>query len=84
MYGYNGGPRCSPVVDGERVYIFARKACCIASVPRMVELIWKCDTLRQFGVIQNFFGVGSTPIVEGDLLLTVVGGSPHDDQRRAA
>ena len=22
MYGYNGGPRCSPVVDGDRVYIF--------------------------------------------------------------
>src|SRR5262249_50000055 len=29
-----------------------------------------------FGVVQNFFGVGSTPLVEGDLLLVQVGGSP--------
>src|SRR5205085_5707446 len=33
-----------------------------------------------FGVIQDFFGVGSTPIVEGDLLIVQVGGSPPDDQ----
>jgi len=28
-------------------------------------------------VVQNFFGVGSTPVVEGDLLLVQVGGSPR-------
>ena len=30
--------------------------------------------------MQNFFGVGSTPIVEGDLLIAEVGGSPAEDQ----
>ena len=45
------------------------------------QVIWKCDTAEQFGVIQNFFGVGSTPIVEGDLLIAVVGGSPPEDRR---
>src|SRR5205085_1709288 len=30
-----------------------------------------------FGVVQNFFGVGSTPVIEGDLLLVQVGGSPR-------
>ena len=27
--------------------------------------------------MQNFFGVGSTPVVEGDLLIAQVGGSPQ-------
>src|SRR5262249_25233953 len=40
------------------------------------KLIWDVDTQKDFGVVQNFFGVGSTPIIEGDLLLTMIGGSP--------
>jgi outer membrane protein assembly factor BamB len=40
------------------------------------KLMWKVDTVKQFGVVQNFFGVGSTPVIEGDLLIAQVGGSP--------
>jgi outer membrane protein assembly factor BamB len=75
-YNYNGGPRCSPVVDGDRVYIFGPEGmlhCVRASDGKM---IWEVDTATDYGVIQNFFGVGSTPIVEGDLLLVQIGGSP--------
>ena len=28
-------------------------------------VLWKWDTVRQFGVVQNFFGVAGPPIVEG-------------------
>ena len=42
----------------------------------MASLIWKVDERTQFGIVQNFFGVGSTPVVEGDLLIVQVGGSP--------
>ncbi len=38
--------------------------------------IWRIDTTKQFNVVKNFFGVGSTPLVWGDLLLVNVGGSP--------
>src|SRR5262249_29375804 len=38
--------------------------------------LWKVDTHAEFGVIQNFFGVGSTPVIEGDYLIVQVGGSP--------
>jgi outer membrane protein assembly factor BamB len=40
------------------------------------KLVWKLDTVKEFGVIQNFFGVGSTPVIEGDVLIAQVGGSP--------
>ena len=45
------------------------------------KLVWKIDTAAQFGVVQNFFGVGSTPIVEQDLLIVQIGGSPAESQR---
>jgi hypothetical protein len=37
---------------------------------------WKVDTTAKYGVVQNFFGVGSTPVVTDRLLICMVGGSP--------
>ncbi len=75
MYGYDSGPRASPVVDGNRVYIFGVKGqlFCLNAVTGTE--IWSVDTAKMFGVIQNFFGVGSTPAIHGNTLLVMVGGS---------
>jgi outer membrane protein assembly factor BamB len=75
-YGYNNGPRCSPVVDGNRVYIYGAEGSLHCVRAEDGKLIWKIDTKREFGVVQNFFGVASAPVIEGDLLLVMVGGSP--------
>jgi outer membrane protein assembly factor BamB len=76
MLGYNNGPRATPVVDGERVYVMSPEG--LLACVRVVDgkEVWKVDTLQQFGVVKNFFGVGSTPIVWGDLLIANIGGSP--------
>ena len=75
-FGYNNGPRCSPLIDGERVYIYGADGmlCCVRALDG--QLVWKVDTRAEFGVVQNFFGVGSTPVIENDLLIAQVGGSP--------
>jgi outer membrane protein assembly factor BamB len=80
LYGYEGGPRCCPVVDDDRVYIMGAEGVlhCLSVVDG--REIWKADTARQFGVVQNFFGVGSTPVVEGDLLIAAIGGSPAESR----
>ena len=80
LYGYDNGPRSSPVVDGDRVYIFGVEGMlhCVAAADGRV--VWKVDTAARFGVIQNFFGVGCTPVVEGDLLIANIGGSPPENQ----
>ena len=75
-YGYDGGPRTSPVIDGSRVYIIGPEGMLHALDVATGKVLWKRDTTAEFGVVQNFFGVGSTPIVAGDLLLVQVGGSP--------
>ena len=70
------GRAACPVVDGPRVYLFGAEGMlhCVRAVDG--GLLWKVDTKARFGVVQNFFGVGSTPAVEGDQLIVQVGGSP--------
>ena len=78
--GYNNGPRCSPVVDNDRVYLYGADGMLYCVSAQNHTSLWKVDTVKKFGVVQNFFGVGSTPVVHGDLLLVMVGGSPNESQ----
>ncbi|MXZ01772.1 PQQ-binding-like beta-propeller repeat protein [Candidatus Poribacteria bacterium] len=75
MYGYNNGPRCCPVVDDDRVYIFGAEGALHCVRVSDGKGLWEVDTTAQFNVVQNFFGVASTPAVEGDLLIVQIGGS---------
>jgi outer membrane protein assembly factor BamB len=77
-YGYSNGPRCCPVVDGDRVYTYGAEGMLHCVQAADGKVLWKVDTAAEFNVIQNFFGVGSAPVVEGDLLIVQVGGSPKD------
>jgi len=80
LVGYNNGPRCSPVVDEGLVYLFGAEGMLHCVRADDGRLVWKVDTARQFGVVPNYFGVGSTPVVEGNLLIVMVGGSPAESQ----
>ena len=80
MYGFDGGPRGSPVVDGKRVYFHGVEGMLYCVNAETGKEVWRCDTAEKFGVIQNFFGAGSTPLVHKDLLITMVGGSPAESQ----
>jgi outer membrane protein assembly factor BamB len=40
--------------------------------------VWEVDTAQRFNVQQNFFGVGSNPVIYNDLLIVMIGGSPPD------
>ena len=73
-YGYEPGPRACPIVDGDRVYLHGADgllACVSDGKP-----VWQADTRKAYRFHPNFFGAGSVPWVEGDLLLVAVGGSP--------
>ncbi|MCH2113877.1 MAG: PQQ-like beta-propeller repeat protein [Pirellulales bacterium] len=79
IVGFNNGPRCSPVVDGNRVYTFSAEGelHCVRLADGQRE--WRIDTNKEFGVVRNFFGVGSTPLIWGELLLVHIGGSPPSE-----
>ena len=80
-YGYNNGPRCSPVVDGRQVAVYGVAGRLAVLDVEDGRLLWQRQLNEEYGVVQNFFGVGATPIFSGDLLLVMVGGS---DQQGAA
>jgi outer membrane protein assembly factor BamB len=81
MLGYNNGPRCTPVVDDDRVYIYGAEGQlhCVNVIDGSKR--WQRDISDEFDVVQNFFGVGSTPLVFGDLLLVMAGGSPPESHK---
>lgn len=77
QYGFDNGPRASPVIDLDSVQVYTigveGRVLCLDAANG--EVRWSLDTQQQFDVPQNFFGVGSTPLLVGDLLLLLVGGS---------
>jgi outer membrane protein assembly factor BamB len=81
LLGYDNGPRTSPVVDDDRVYILGVEGMLHCLDVRDGSVIWKVDAAATFNIVQNFFGVGSTPVIEGDLLIAQIGGSPEANQR---
>ncbi|HEY2784272.1 MAG TPA: PQQ-binding-like beta-propeller repeat protein [Fimbriiglobus sp.] len=83
MYGYDAGPRCSPIIDRGRVFLHGVEGMLYALNLSDGKEIWKVDTKAVYHFHQNFFGVGSTPVVEGDKLIVAVGGSPKTPDRVA-
>lgn len=81
MYGYDSGPRASPLVHEGKVYIYGVEGMLHCLETSTGNLVWKLNMNERFGVIQNFFGVASSPIIYQDLLLVMVGGSPKESKR---
>ena len=76
LYNYSPGPRAGPIVDDDRVYIHGPEGMLHCLNALTGEKIWDVDTVKTYHVHQNFFGAGSGPVVEGDLVILPVGGSP--------
>ncbi len=79
-FGYNNGPRCSPIIDGDSVYLYgvAGQLSCVSIESK--QAIWSKNLNELYGVVPNFFGVASNPFVYGDLLIVMVGGSPVESR----
>ena len=76
-YGYNNGPRATPLLTGERCYTFGAEGKLVCLELASGKHIWQRDTSVDWNVPAAFFGVGSSPILEGDRLLVMVGGQPN-------
>ena len=76
-FGYNNGPRCSPLLTVDRCYTFGAEGKLLCLELATGKLVWQRDTAKDFNVPDAFFGVGSTPILEGDKLIVMVGGQPN-------
>ena len=76
-YGYNNGPRCTPLLHSNLCYTFGAEGKLTCLELQTGKLVWQRDTAVDFTIPNAFFGVGSTPILESGLLLVMVGGQPN-------
>jgi len=74
-YGYNNGPRSSPIIDEGRVFTTGAEGKLHCLELASGKVAWKRDFASEYGVRQDFFGTGSTPLVSGRLLIVNVGGA---------
>jgi outer membrane protein assembly factor BamB len=76
-YGFNNGPRCAPLITDKAVFTFGAegKLTCLDASTGAVR--WQRDTAKEFEIPEAFFGVGSSPIIEGGKLIVMVGGQPN-------
>jgi outer membrane protein assembly factor BamB len=72
-YGYNNGPRASPVIDGTRVYTVGAQGQLHCLDLATGRLLWARNLRTTYAVRQDFFGTGSTPLIEARLLILNVG-----------
>jgi outer membrane protein assembly factor BamB len=72
-YGYNNGPRASPVIDGDRVYTYGAEGKLHCLRLQTGQLYWKRDVSAEFKVPQDFFGTATTPLIHGENLIINIG-----------
>ncbi|MFP6572911.1 MAG: PQQ-binding-like beta-propeller repeat protein, partial [Vicinamibacterales bacterium] len=65
-FGFDEGPRSSPVVDTGRVFTFGAQGQLHAVDLETGSGLWNVDTREQFRFSKAFFGAAGTPLVEDD------------------
>ncbi|MFG0266929.1 MAG: PQQ-binding-like beta-propeller repeat protein [Rhodopirellula sp. JB055] len=90
MYGYETGPRCSPTIaeplgdsDDAQIFTYGVAGQLTAWNCDSGEQQWTVNLNEKYDVVQNFFGAGSAPLIIGDQVIVMVGGSPAEQQTLA-
>ena len=73
------GPVATPTVDGDRVYVVGRMGDLLALNVADGSVLWQRNYEKDFGTIIPLYGATSAPIVDGDRLIALVGGTGHSN-----
>ena len=76
MVSYAIGPRATPTVDGDRVYVVGAAGDLFCLEVETGEVIWEKHYIAELDSFVPTWGVASSPIVDGDHLISVVGAEP--------
>lgn len=72
---YPNGPRSTPVVDSGRVYTIGAMGDMFCFDVKSGEIIWQKNFVNDYGTSLPNWGMAASPLVDGDQLITLVGGS---------
>ena len=74
---YAIGPRATPTVDGNRVFVLGAMGNLFALEVRDGHVLWQKDYVRDFNTTVPSWGMSGAPLVHGDRLIALVGGEPN-------
>ena len=74
-YGYDGGPRCCPIIHDGRVYTLGPKGVLHVIDLESGKKLRMLDLRAKYKLEENFFGTGATPIIEKGVLYAHLGGT---------
>ena len=72
-FGYTSGPRSSPAIGGDAVFAIGAEGKLHCLELATGKLRWQHDLTAEYKLRKGFFGVGASPLVDGDLLIVNVG-----------
>ena len=72
---YPAGPRSTPVVDEGRLYTIGAVGHLFCFDAATGEILWKKQFTEDFGTALPIWGMAASPLVDGDRLITLVGGA---------
>ena len=72
-YGFDNGPRATPTAYRGRLYTHGVQGLLTCLDVQTGRRIWQVDTRKSFGAPKGFFGSGTSPLVEGELVILNVG-----------
>lgn len=70
---YNGGPSCTPTVDGDVVYTLGRQGDLFAFKAKTGDVIWQKNIAAEIDADYPEWGYAGSPFVDGDELVLNVG-----------
>ncbi len=73
--GQGDGPRSTPSVDGDLMYALSAHGKLVALRTANGQVAWQHDLRAEYGANPPQWGVSTSPLVEGKLLIVNVGGS---------
>jgi outer membrane protein assembly factor BamB len=71
------GPRATPTVDGDRVYVAGGGGALLAFDVATGKVLWQKHYGKDYGSDVTSWGYSSAPIVDGDRLICLVGGAEN-------
>ncbi len=75
MEGHGNGPRCTPTIEGNRIYTLGASGELLALEAETGHVIWKHNLRREFRSKRPTWGFISSPLVEDNMVLVEGGGS---------
>jgi outer membrane protein assembly factor BamB len=72
-FGYSNGPRCPPVIDPPYLYTYGAQGKLHCLQLETGNRVWSRDLMKDYRLKQNYFGVGDTPLVDGDKVIVNLG-----------